>query len=289
MSTPIRKENDLPFSVRLLLYYSSRMPDHRGKWRVISFLKQFTAPLQKAAITVDREHLTWRIDPSDYVQSQSFWYGTKDKWEILHLRQILSQGAVIFDVGANFGYYSLVLAHFLQRNCTVFAFEPNPQTYQLLCNNISLNKMETVIHAQPMGLSDSDDEASFVEPVGNTGATTLVKGRGIRVTTLDSFVRDHQVSKVDLIKIDVEGMERLVLRGARSLLESMAAPMILIEIHPHTLRRAGTSAAELISDIRLLGFEIYELRRDTLRPLRTIPRGNNYINVLCKRHKNMSY
>jgi FkbM family methyltransferase len=275
------KENELPLSARLLLGYSTRMPDHRGKWRVISFLKHLTPPLQKTKVTVEREHLTWSIDPSDHVQSQLLWYGTKDKWEIYHLRRLLRPGAVIFDIGANFGYYSLALAHFLQSDCTVFAFEPNPGTYQSLCNNISLNKLGNVIHPQAIGLSDCEDELSFVEPVGNAGATTLVKGKGVRVTTLDSFVHEHNISRVDVIKIDVEGMERSVLRGARHLFEKIPAPPILVEINPHTLGIANTSASELINDIRLLGFNIYEIHRDTLRRLGKVPNGDGYINVLC--------
>src|SRR4029077_16941335 len=141
----------------------------------------------------------------------------------------------------NFGYYSLVLAHSLRRNCTVYAFEPNPPTYEFLCKNISLNSIQNVIHAQRLGLSDCDGEASLAEPSGNSGAATLVAGQGIQVTTLDAFVSKNNLPRVDFIKIDVEGMERSVLRGARRVIRNQPAPMILIEVHPYTLRRAGTS------------------------------------------------
>jgi len=281
MEAHLITEADLPFSVRLLLYYSGRMPDHMGKWRVISALRHFFSPLQKIPIRVHRDHLTWTIDPTDYVQSQLFWYGTRDKWEIYHLRKLLSPGAVIFDVGANFGYYSLVLAHALQRNCTVYAFEPNPATFERLCDNVSLNGLGGVIHAQRLGLSDCEGEASLSEPSDNSGATILTAGQGIKVTTLDSFALANNVPRVDLIKIDVEGMERFVLRGAERLIGRKPAPVILVEVHPHTLRRAGTSAAELLDDLRRLGFEICELRRQTLTPLRRVPSSNDYINVLC--------
>lgn len=277
------EEADLPFLTRLLLWYGVRLPDHRAKWRVVSLLKHLTPPLQRAQVLVEREHLTWSIDPTDYVQSQLFWYGTRDRWEIYHLRRLLTHGAVILDAGANFGYYSLVLAHFLHRNCTVYAFEPNPSMYQRLNLNISLNGMGDVIHAQCLGLSHCSGEAALVEQVGNTGATALVEGQGVRVTTLDSFARANKLGRVDLIKIDVEGMERSVLQGARELTGSALAPMILIEVHPHTLHRAGTSPHDLIEDIKKLGFDIYELHRDILRPLRTIPAGSdNVINVLCR-------
>jgi FkbM family methyltransferase len=277
------KEHNLPFVTRILLYYSIHMPDHRGKWRLISLLKRLTPPLEQGQIDVERAHLKWSIDPTDYVQSQLFWYGSRDKWELYHLRRLLKPGAVIFDVGANFGYYSLVLAYFLQRCCTIYAFEPNPRSYQNLGHNISLNQMEDVIRPQCLGLSDCDGEASFIEPAGNTGASTLVPGHGVEVLTLDSFARINNLARVDLIKIDVEGMERSVLKGACHLIESAPAPMLLIEVHPHTQRRAGTSCYDLIQDIRDLGFNIYELRRDVLRPLQMVPTGDDYINVLCRR------
>lgn len=276
------REVDLPFLTKAILLYGVHMPEHRGKWRVVSLLRHLTPPLQKTQILVEREHLTWSIDPTDYVQSQLFWYGTRDKWEIYHLRRLLTPGAVILDAGANFGYYSLVLAHFLQRNCTVYAFEPNPATYQRLNLNISLNGMGDIIHAQRLGLSDYAGEAALVEQAGNTGATALVEGHGVRVTTLDSFVRANNVGRVNLIKIDVEGTERSVLQGARELIGTTPAPMILIEVHPHTLRRAGTSADDLIEDVRRLGFDIYELHREVLKPLLRIPDGDDYVNVLCR-------
>jgi len=276
------EEADLPFLTRLLLWYSVRLPDHRGKWRVVSLLKHLTPSLQKTQVLVEREHLTWSLDPTDYVQSQLFWYGTRDKWEIYHLRRLLTRGAVILDAGANFGYYSLILAHFLQRNCTIYAFEPTPSTYQRLSLNIDLNGMGDVIQARRLGLSDHSGEASFVEQAGNTGATRLVEGHGVQVVSLDSFARANNLERVDLIKIDVEGMERSVLQGARELIGSTPAPMILIEVHPHTLHRAGTSADDLINDIRAMGLDIYELHRDILRPLHSVPAGSDYVNVLCR-------
>ena len=274
-------EGDLPIATRLILFYSSQMPEHRGKWRVISALRHLTSPLPKMQIKVNRGRLKWEIDPTDYVQSQLFWYGTRDKWEIYHLRKLLKPGAVICDVGANFGYYSLVLAHALRRNCTVYAFEPNPPTFEFLCKNISLNDIQNVVHAHRLGLSDCDGEASLAESIGNSGAATLVAGHGIQVTTLDVFVRKNNLPRVDLIKIDVEGLERSVLRGAQGVIQNQPAPMILIEVHPYTLRRAGTSPSDLIHDLGCLGYRIYELRRYALVPLRTVPNGNDYVNVLC--------
>ena len=279
----MRNERDLPRLTRLILHYSNHMPDHRGKWRVVSLLRHLTPTLQKAQIVVERGGLTWSVDPTDYAHSQIFWHGMRDKWEIYHLRRLLRPGAVILDVGANVGYYSLVLAHFLQQDCTIYAFEPNPHTYECLTRNIALNGMGDVIHARHLGLSDCAGEAAFSEPVGNSGATTLVEGHGVAVSTLDSFVRANGIARVDLIKIDVEGMERPVLEGGRRLLESTPTPMVLIEVNPPTLRRAGTSPEDLIDDIRGLGFAIYEIHREVLRPLRRAPTGNDYINVLCRR------
>jgi hypothetical protein len=94
MKEVLLNENDLPLSARMLLRYSTHVPDHRGKWRVISLLKHLTPTLQKAKVIVERENLTRSIDPSDHVQSQLLWYGTKDKWEIYHLRRLLYPGAV---------------------------------------------------------------------------------------------------------------------------------------------------------------------------------------------------
>jgi hypothetical protein len=89
---------------RLLLWYVREVRDHRGKWRVAKMISDritLEGPLLER-----RSDLWWSLNPSDYGEHKLFWYGGLDKWDLFHLTRLVPQPRVIFDVGANFGYYS---------------------------------------------------------------------------------------------------------------------------------------------------------------------------------------
>ena len=113
---------------RLLLSYASRVPYHRGKGALIERLAGFFKLNVDQEFDVEREGLRWRLNPADYVQADVFWLGRKDHYDVYHLQQMLKPGDVFLDIGANFGYYSVVLASRLNKQCTIHAFEPNPPT-----------------------------------------------------------------------------------------------------------------------------------------------------------------
>jgi len=105
-----------------------------------------TALRRLCRIAIDEEieclrgDLRWVLNPSDFMQDTVFWLGTCDIWKIYHLKRYLEEGCVIFDVGANFGYYSLVLSSSLHHRCTVHAFEPNPPTFKRLKRKYSTQR-----------------------------------------------------------------------------------------------------------------------------------------------------
>src|SRR5262249_3812827 len=157
-----------------------------------------------------REGLRWSLNPADFEHAALFWMGTMDKWELYHLRRLVRPGSVVLDVGANFGYYSLSLAQGLQHQCQVHAFEPTPTTYERLRKHVELNRMSDVVHLHQVALSDVTGTANLIQRADNSGASRLgtdAAGISVQVTTLDEFCTQQNVSRVDLIKIDVEGYE----------------------------------------------------------------------------------
>ena len=133
---------------------------------------------------------------------------------------------VIFDIGANIGTYTTWVAKFF-KNGKVYAFEPQREVFQMLCANMAINNIFNV-HAHQIGLSDEENyvEVNTVdyEKVGSFAAFSLNhdpdrykstdKKELFKVTTVDKFVEEHQVQKVDFIKIDAEGLDLEVLCGA---------------------------------------------------------------------------
>jgi len=239
---------------------------HPGHWRVHAALRNLLKPRFDEDLTVTRQGLRWVLDPSDFPQENLFWLGESDRWELFHARRMVGPGAVIFDVGANFGYYALMLAAALRGACTVHAFEPTEATFQRLSRHIVLNRMDCV-HAHRLALSDAPGTASMRGRNGNSGAAYLEPGDGeVQVTTLDEFVREWDIGRLDFMKIDVEGFEEHVLRGGQRVLRELR-PHILFELQPVTLERAGSSVARLATLLTSQGYRLFQADRERLVPL----------------------
>lgn len=145
---------------------------------------------------------------------------------------------VIFDVGSNIGTISVWLAKIFPKG-QIYCFEAQPQVYYQLCGNISINNLFNV-DAFNLAVSSETGFLEFKEPNyfknNDFGTFSLIeekidtssKTKVVQSTTLDMFVSNYQIKKVDLIKIDVEGMDLNVLKGSVNILNEFL-PVIYIE------------------------------------------------------------
>lgn len=169
-----------------------------------------------------------------------------------------SQGAIL-DVGANVGVYALAAAA-VNTSAEVYAFEPVPRNYERLIANAALNSRAR-LHPHQLAVSDSIGERQLFVPVGGFPLEASLL-RGFRpdtetvdvvTTTLDAFVREAGIARVGLIKIDIEGMEHVVIRGALEVL-ARDRPQIICEILP-----SRPAADELPGLLRPLGYSFFHL------------------------------
>lgn len=174
-----------------------------------------------------------------------FWSGLwLERGELAFTLSVLEPGMTFFDIGANSGLFAVAAAK--KMGCgKVYAFEPCEGTYQLLEQNLRLNGANNVA-AIRMALGDHIGEAMLqVHAPGNEGRNTIGKPLGpdwqlvgeerVPVTTLDSFLEANAIPRVDAMRVDVEGAELPVFRGAKNLLEREDAPLILYTGYgPHT-------------------------------------------------------
>lgn len=127
--------------------------------------------------------------------------------------------AIVFDIGANIGIYTVRTAK-TYANCMVYSFEPNPDVYARLKKNISLNKLNNV-KPFPLGFADRKTTA-YLDAEQSTvlGRISYEKGQTeVDLETLDLFVAKEPVHRIDILKIDVEGFELSVLKGAEHVLQ----------------------------------------------------------------------
>ncbi len=186
----------------------------------------------------DGQTITLVSDGCDSVASRIYWHGL-DGYEPETLRlylHMLKRSRTVFDVGAHNGLYALVAAT-EQADRTIYAFEPVPRTFAFLEENIAANDLHN-ISAFCQAVSDKNGEINLFIPNSirlPAAASVLeeLKDDTERVTvptiTIDSFVAENQVADVNLIKIDVEGAEDQVLRGAQETLDRHR-PAIVCEV-----------------------------------------------------------
>ncbi|MEM7268720.1 MAG: FkbM family methyltransferase [Pseudomonadota bacterium] len=170
-------------------------------------------------------------DPEDLIQKHHYAGDFFEKEELAVINERLGTGAVFVDIGANIGNHSLFVALFTQAR-KIIPFEPNPPAIRLLVSNIALNDVDAKFDTLHLGLGLSASEESGFQigtADGNLGRTQLLRRENgaLEVITGDAALAREE--RIDMIKIDVEGMEMQVLAGLTKTLKRLA-PQILIEI-----------------------------------------------------------
>jgi len=186
--------------------------------------------------------------------------------ELAYLEEVLSPGKVFFDVGANIGIYTLVASRIVGQTGRVVAFEPSIQSFPGLQRNVALNSLTNVI-AFRAALSDKRGTARLYhapDPVANSVCGDPAWGADaeeITVETLDCMFEQACVQHVDVIKIDAEGAEELVLRGAKKILAEMR-PVVIFEVNPDACVRFGLSPNGVRELLASLGYQFRSLHRN---------------------------
>ena len=284
--------NSQSLLVKSLVFYGCQVPDHPGKWRVHEAMRKLLGVTVDEECEIERRGSKFFVNPSDFEHADIFWFGKKDMAEIEHMRRLLPAGSVILDIGANLGFYSLELARDSRLAAAIHAFEPHPGTHRRLVRHITANGLSSRITPHTLALSDTAGHGHMSQCAGNSGATHLsndASGLPVVTTTLDAFVSRNGLTRLDALKIDVEGMETAVLRGGLETLERFK-PMLVIEFWPFGLERAGTNSRALADLIGSAGYTLHDPRTPDLSPFPPgwMPSGADLVNVVCL-HKDRTF
>lgn len=200
--------------------------------------------------------------------------------ELAFAGRFLRPGMTVLDIGANQGLYTLLAAQRVGSTGRVFAFEPSPRERRALRLNVMINFcMNVTVESSAIGDEEGDSDLFLVEGP-ETGCNSLrppviVDGTSrplrVSITRLDRWVREHNIDRVDFIKLDVEGAELSVLKGATELLSRSPRPAILAEVANVRTAPWGYRASEIIVALERVGYNWFDLLPDgSLAPVSQI-------------------
>lgn len=187
--------------------------------------------------------------------------GVWEPHETSLMLDLLQPGDTFLDVGANIGYFAILAAAAVGEQGSVIAYEPDPENYRLLQANIELNALRPAIKSVAAALSDVDGEGRLYLSADNLGDHQVYPADEQRASVTIRLVRgdvdlERRLSRLDLVKVDTQGSEARVVAGLSRLLQ-WYRPRILLELTPHSLRRAGSSGRELVAMLATLGLPFW--------------------------------
>ena len=215
----------------------------------------------------------------DIIATAVHWHGWQgfETDTMVAFVKLLERCNVFFDIGANTGIYTLIAAAD-NSNRQVFAFEPAPEIYKRLNDNIATNKLENV-QTFPYAINNNTGRTTLYVPNSTAIPTSssLIAGFReqcveveVKTYTLDDFVATHN-KPVDLIKIDAEGTEFAILQGAKNTLEKYQ-PTIICEVLP------GAKTGLLQEFLRDLRYSFYQCEGRKIKSVETLQGSyNNYM------------
>jgi len=190
------------------------------------------------------------------------------------LKKYIPEDGVIIDVGAHAGQFTKLFARVVPQG-HVYSFEPGSYARSIVSKVIVLRNLRNV-SLFPLGLSDQATEETLHVPIKRSGSVGFglshigqvardtartEREEKIVLTTLDRFVAENGIQRVDFIKADIEGWEMRFLLGACQTIEKFR-PVIFLEINDEFLKRANNSAAEIWDFLQSMNYRIDRLEND---------------------------
>jgi len=184
--------------------------------------------------------------------------------EVEFLRSVLRPGMHVIEAGANRGVTAVAIAKKIGAEGHLYAFEPVPEFYGELKENLLRNDAGNV-SAHQLALSNQRGRIRFYKHGGGSGITPAQDAEALYVEamTVTEFLAEQGEDRIDFLNLDCEGSELLVLRGAKSILEEHG-PQVFCEVHRSYLGELNQSADDVVDLLRELGYEVRPLRVEDL-------------------------
>lgn len=223
-----------------------------------------------------RGGIIWQLDLREGIDFSIWLLGAFEPGTVRKYRKFIRPGSVVIDVGANIGAHTLPLADCVGKTGKVIAFEPTDFAFGKLSANLKRNPIlaERIKAYQVMLVAPQNTElaktpalySSWPLDVSSVIHHPLHGGRlmptlGAESQTLDDILNKNKVGRIDFIKLDIDGHECNMLRGAYQTI-SQYHPEIIMELAPYALKEAGSSLDELISIVSSFDYGLFHIGND---------------------------
>ena len=266
---PLLCSTDTPLWAKVYFKYNFRFPYHRGKNRILHLLHSIGMRTGKPFAWTLRNGNVVAISPQEFLEFGSVGYTcfSTGHWEPhidVIIQKLLKAGDTAIDIGANLGYFSAAMSKYVGEEGQVIAFEPMPPTFERLVFCTEVNGFTNVRpHCIALGAKEGGHLTMTFNPISPGNASVYADGVSkfdnkvdVKITTLDAFTEGLKLSKVHLIKMDVEGHELEVLKGAKSFLSSMSA-YIIFEINKYKSQQAGWKPEQIFMCLVEYGYKYF--------------------------------
>lgn len=203
--------------------------------------------------------------------------GKYEQEETDFIKSILKPHMTYVNIGANFGYYSILAAKNVK---TVYAFEPEPYNYSLVEKNIKLNELDNVV-VEKLAISNNSNKTLLFKDEANFGNPSLSKknimtghsSTEVKTTTIDEYFKDKPV--IDVLQMDTQGNEAAILEKAELVFKN--CNKIVFEFWPYGLKNMESSPLKLLQTLHSKGYSISEIDK-ILKPIEP----NNFLTLIDK-------
>ncbi|GAK55723.1 methyltransferase FkbM family [Candidatus Vecturithrix granuli] len=261
-------------------------------------MKRFMQRNYGKIITKEIDGITYELDLSEAIEASLYYSGVYEFETLKCLQQCIRPDMIVFEIGANIGAHSFEIAKLLHTGAgKVYCFEPTDYAFNKLLHNHSLNNFRNMFF-EKIALSDQAG-SQILTPTGSldtmafTASWDIKNGRSKNATeqhiffqTLDGYVQEHKITRIDLLKIDVDGYELKIIKGGTQTI-SRYTPVIIIELSECMLHYIGDTLEELLAALQYLGytFQPVHTRRvlDIPQLIREV-RERQSLDCLCRYH-----
>ncbi len=250
--------------------------------------------------SIQRHGAVIALNPADPVVSGALTLGVYEKTETKFFLSVCAPGMIFLDIGANSGYYTALFLSRSGRDACTVAFEPDPQCYEFLTRTVAANQ-GTRVTCLRTAASDTIGASLLYQNLENRGDNRLYANPlassscQVETSTVDASLDGLCITKVNLIKIDVQGCEAKVFRGMERTIRQSSQLIILSEFWPWGLAQSGDDAVRTLDSLTKAGLSIFHLSpKAKLLPIEdhvAFSRayvGREYTNIVATKGVNVS-